>query len=173
MSRCDSLKHPRQRCRACTCYLSIAEHRRLLSEASQEFCAGASRSCDILAFLICLDLPSRFAANASLPVFVPTAWGQLGFQCSICDDICLSVTLPPFAASSHKRQRPSAWRAPQKNLCSLAGAHTSIMVANSIPQGQVKAGDKIVNDVKLTNIPAGRFDGQLRPYSQADVEKLR
>jgi len=58
-------------------------------------------------------------------------------------------------------------------LCSLAGAHTSIMVANSIPQGQVKAGDKIVNDVKLTNIPAGRFDGQLRPYSQADVEKLR
>lgn len=53
------------------------------------------------------------------------------------------------------------------------GVHTSIMVANSIPQGQVKAGDKIVNDVKLTNIPAGRFDGQLRPYSQADVEKLR
>ena len=47
------------------------------------------------------------------------------------------------------------------------------MVANSIPQGQVKAGDKVVNDVKLTNIPAGRFDGQLRPYSQADVEKLR
>lgn len=47
------------------------------------------------------------------------------------------------------------------------------MVANSIPQGQVKAGDKIVNDVKLTNIPSGRFDGQLRPYSQADVEKLR
>ena len=47
------------------------------------------------------------------------------------------------------------------------------MVGNSIPQGQVKAGDKIVNDVKLTNIPAGRFEGQLRPYSQADVEKLR
>ena len=47
------------------------------------------------------------------------------------------------------------------------------MVGNSIPQGQVKAGDKVVNDVKLTNIPAGRFDGQLRPYSQADVEKLR
>ncbi len=47
------------------------------------------------------------------------------------------------------------------------------MVANSIPQGQVKAGDKIVNDVKLTNIPSGRFDGQLRPYSQADVDKLR
>ena len=47
------------------------------------------------------------------------------------------------------------------------------MVGNSIPQGQVKAGDKIVNDVKLTNTPAGRFDGQLRPYSQADVEKLR
>ena len=58
-------------------------------------------------------------------------------------------------------------------FCSFAGAHTSTMVANSIPQGQVKAGDKIVNDVKLTNIPAGRFDGQLRPYSQADVEKLR
>ena len=48
-----------------------------------------------------------------------------------------------------------------------------IMVANSIPQGQVKAGDKVVNDVKLTDIPADRFDGQLRPYSQADVEKLR
>ena len=47
------------------------------------------------------------------------------------------------------------------------------MVGNSIPQGQVKAGDKIVNDVKLTNTPAGRFDGQLRPYNQADVEKLR
>lgn len=47
------------------------------------------------------------------------------------------------------------------------------MVGNSIPQGQVKAGDKIVNDVKLTNTSAGRFDGQLRPYSQADVEKLR
>ena len=47
------------------------------------------------------------------------------------------------------------------------------MVGNSIPQGQVKAGDKIVNDVKLTDIPAGRFDGQLRPYNQADVEKLR
>ena len=60
-----------------------------------------------------------------------------------------------------------------KLLLFTAGVHTSIMVANSIPQGQVKAGDKIVNDVKLTNIPAGRFDGQLRPYSQADVEKLR
>lgn len=48
-----------------------------------------------------------------------------------------------------------------------------IMVANSIPQGQVKAGDKVVNDVKLTDTPAERFNGQLRPYSQADVEKLR
>ncbi|KAL0024303.1 hypothetical protein WJX79_005818 [Trebouxia sp. C0005] len=92
VSRCDSVKNPRQRCRACTCYLSIAEHRRVLSEASHELSADA---------------------------------------------------------------------------------HNIIMVANSIPQGQVKAGDKIVNDVQLTNIPAGRFDGQLRPYSQADVEKLR
>ena len=47
------------------------------------------------------------------------------------------------------------------------------MVANSVPNGTVKAGDKIVNDVKLTNLPAGRFDGILRPYSQADVDKLR
>lgn len=47
------------------------------------------------------------------------------------------------------------------------------MVGNSIPQGQVKAGDKVVNDVKLTDTPAERFNGQLRPYSQADVEKLR
>lgn len=47
------------------------------------------------------------------------------------------------------------------------------MVANSIPQGQVKAGDKMVNDVMLTDTPTERFNGQLRPYSQADVEKLR
>jgi len=119
--------------------------------------------------LICLAVSLQMLACRCL---CRQRGGNLGFN-PICDDICLSVTLPPFAASSHKRQRPSAWRAPQKILCSLAGAHTSIMVANSIPQGQVKAGDKIVNDVKLTNIPAGRFDGQLRPYSQADVEKLR
>lgn len=42
-----------------------------------------------------------------------------------------------------------------------------------MPNGQTKVGDKVVNDVKLTNLPAGRFDGQLRPYSQADVERLR
>lgn len=70
-------------------------------------------------------------------------------------------------------QRSSTSRAPLNYFDLFADAHNIIMVANSIPQGQVKAGDKIVNDVQLTNIPAGRFDGQLRPYSQADVEKLR
>lgn len=47
------------------------------------------------------------------------------------------------------------------------------MVGKDLPNGQTKVDGKVVNDVKLTNIPAGRFDGQLRPYSQADVEKLR
>ena len=47
------------------------------------------------------------------------------------------------------------------------------MVGKDLPNGQTKVGDKVVNDVKLTNLPAGRFDGQLRPYSQADVERLR
>lgn len=47
------------------------------------------------------------------------------------------------------------------------------MVGKDVPNGQTKVDGKVVNDVKLTNIPAGRFDGQLRPYSQADVEKLR
>ena len=47
------------------------------------------------------------------------------------------------------------------------------MVGKDLPNGQTKVGDKIVNDVKLTNLPAGRFDGQLRPYSHADVERLR
>ena len=47
------------------------------------------------------------------------------------------------------------------------------MVGKDLPNGKTTVGDKVVNDVKLTNLPAGRFDGQLRPYSQADVERLR
>ena len=50
---------------------------------------------------------------------------------------------------------------------------TSSMVGKDLPNGKTTVGDKVVNDVKLTNLPAGRFDGQLRPYSQADVERLR